>query len=62
MLRTSNEANSRTAAYEALASYVTHAPKDCMQVVRQIIVTILGRMETLLGLTVGHSTALIIMF
>lgn len=48
--KTSNEANSRTAAYEALASYVTHAPNDCMHVVRQIIVTILGRMDSLLGM------------
>ncbi|KAG8860622.1 karyopherin beta [Serendipita sp. 411] len=48
--RTSNEANSRTAAYEALASYITHAPVDVLGVVRQVVVTILGRMETLLGL------------
>ncbi|KAG8835928.1 karyopherin beta [Serendipita sp. 399] len=51
--RPSNEANSRTAAYEALASYITHAPVDVLRVVQQVVITILGRMETLLGLTVS---------
>ncbi|CAG7851283.1 Importin subunit beta-1 {ECO:0000250/UniProtKB:Q06142} AltName: Full=Importin-95 {ECO:0000250/UniProtKB:Q06142}; AltName: Full=Karyopherin subunit beta-1 {ECO:0000250/UniProtKB:Q06142}; AltName: Full=Karyopherin-95 {ECO:0000250/UniProtKB:Q06142} [Serendipita indica DSM 11827] len=47
----SNEAHSRTAAYEALASYVTHAPKDVLNVVRQVVMSILARMEALLGMT-----------
>lgn len=48
--KTSNEANSRTAAYEALASYVTHSANDTMNIVRQLIVSILTRMEALLGM------------
>lgn len=48
--RSTNEANSRTAAYEALASYVVHSPQDTLEIVRRIIVTILNRMEALLGM------------
>ncbi|KAG8934298.1 karyopherin beta [Tulasnella sp. 418] len=45
-----NEANYRTAAYEALASYVTHAPADCIKAVETIILTILARQEHLLSM------------
>jgi len=47
---TGNEANFRTAAYEAITSYITHATVDAIPVVQNTIVTILQRMEQLLGM------------
>ncbi|KAF8901570.1 armadillo-type protein [Mucidula mucida] len=46
----SNESNYRTAAYEAMTSYLTHATPDAILVVQNTVVTILQRMEHLLGL------------
>jgi len=48
VIRTSNESNFRTSAYEAITSYVTHAPADVIPVVQQVTVSILTRMEQLL--------------
>ncbi|KAJ3709606.1 armadillo-type protein [Lentinula raphanica] len=45
----SNESNYRTAAYEAITSFLTHAPKDVLGVVETTTVTILQRMEHLLS-------------
>ncbi|KAF8889026.1 armadillo-type protein [Infundibulicybe gibba] len=45
---TSNEANFRTAAYEAITSYLTQATPDAIPVVQTTVVTILQRMEQLL--------------
>lgn len=50
--RTTNEANFRTSAYEAIASYVTHASADVIAVVQNTLITILVRMEQLLGMQV----------
>ncbi|KAG6370364.1 armadillo-type protein [Boletus reticuloceps] len=47
---TSNEANFRTSAYEAITSYVTHASADVIPVVQNTLITILVRMEQLLGM------------
>ncbi|KAF8841836.1 ARM repeat-containing protein [Paxillus ammoniavirescens] len=47
---TSNEANFRTSAYEAITSYVTHATNDVIPVVQNTLITILIRMEQLLGM------------
>lgn len=49
----SNESNFRTAAYEALSSYIQNAPRDVLHVVRQVIQVILQRMETLLAMSVS---------
>ncbi|EAU87645.1 karyopherin Kap95 [Coprinopsis cinerea okayama7 len=46
----SNEANFRTAAYEAITSYVKEATPDVIPVVQTTAVTILGRMEHLLNI------------
>ncbi|EGN91784.1 hypothetical protein SERLA73DRAFT_100127 [Serpula lacrymans var. lacrymans S7.3] len=46
----SNESNFRTSAYEAITSYVTHATPDVVPVVQNTVVTILVRMEQLLGM------------
>ncbi|KAF9074647.1 armadillo-type protein [Rhodocollybia butyracea] len=46
----SNESNYRTAAYEAITSFLTHATKDAIPVVQSTTVTILQRMEHLLGM------------
>ena len=51
---TGNEANFRTAAYEAITSYLTHATVDAIPVVQNTVVTILQRMEQLLGMQVRH--------
>ncbi|KAF9025097.1 ARM repeat-containing protein [Hymenopellis radicata] len=48
----SNESNYRTAAYEAMTSYLTHATPDAIVVVQNTVVTILQRMEHLLGMHV----------
>ncbi|KAF5391964.1 hypothetical protein D9757_003286 [Collybiopsis confluens] len=45
----SNESNYRTAAYEAITSFLTHATRDVIPVVQHTIVTILERMERLLS-------------
>ncbi|RDB23601.1 Importin subunit beta-1 [Hypsizygus marmoreus] len=45
-----NEANFRTAAYEAITSYLTHATTDAIPVVQNTVVTILQRMEQLLAM------------
>ena len=50
--RTTNEANFRTSAYEAITSYVTHASADVISVVQNTLITILVRMEQLLGMQV----------
>ncbi|KAG6332567.1 hypothetical protein ID866_6517 [Astraeus odoratus] len=47
---TGNEANFRTSAYEAITSYVTHATNDVIPVVQNTLITILMRMEQLLGM------------
>ncbi|KAI6002203.1 armadillo-type protein [Pisolithus orientalis] len=47
---TSNEANFRTSAYEAITSYVTHATNDVIPVVQNTLITILMRMQQLLGM------------
>ncbi|KAL0952370.1 hypothetical protein HGRIS_006648 [Hohenbuehelia grisea] len=44
-----NESNFRTAAYEAITSYVSHATPDCITTVQETVVAILARMEHLLG-------------
>ncbi|THG96021.1 hypothetical protein EW026_g5732 [Hermanssonia centrifuga] len=46
----SNEGNYRTAAYEAITSYVIHATDDTIPVVQSTAVAILHRMEQLLGM------------
>ncbi|CCM03217.1 uncharacterized protein FIBRA_05341 [Fibroporia radiculosa] len=46
----SNEGNYRTAAYEAITSFVTHATMDTIPVVQNTAVAILLRMEQLLGM------------
>ncbi|KAJ3711841.1 armadillo-type protein [Lentinula guzmanii] len=45
----SNESNYRTAAYEAITSFLTHAPNDALGVVETTTVTILQRTEHLLS-------------
>ncbi|PPQ77891.1 hypothetical protein CVT25_015378 [Psilocybe cyanescens] len=45
-----NEANYRTAAYEAITSYLTQATPDAITVVQSTAVTILQRMEHLLSI------------
>ncbi|KAF5352963.1 hypothetical protein D9758_007879 [Tetrapyrgos nigripes] len=45
-----NEANYRTAAYEAITSWLTHATADAIGVVQNTVVTILQRMEHLLSI------------
>ena len=50
--RSGNESNYRTAAYEAIVSYLSHATPDALTVVQNTTVTILERMEHLLGLHV----------
>ncbi|KAF5376143.1 hypothetical protein D9615_007702 [Tricholomella constricta] len=45
-----NEANYRTAAYEAITSYLTQATADAIPVVQNTVVTILQRMEQLLSM------------
>lgn len=52
LFRTTNEANFRTSAYEAITSYVTHASADVIAVVQNTLITILVRMEQLLGMQV----------
>ena len=52
VFRTGNEANFRTSAYEALASYVTHAAPTSITVVQNTALTILSRMEQLLAMQV----------
>lgn len=47
-----NESNFRTAAYEAITSFVTNATTDVKGVVENVIVTTLNRMEHLLGVQV----------
>ncbi|KAF8720311.1 hypothetical protein AX14_011024 [Amanita brunnescens Koide BX004] len=44
-----NEANYRTAAYEAITSFISQAPSDVITVVQNTVVTILQRMEHLLS-------------
>ncbi|KAJ8508823.1 hypothetical protein ONZ45_g8947 [Pleurotus djamor] len=47
---TGNESNFRTAAYEALTSYVTHSAPDTISVVHNVVLAILQRMEHLLSM------------
>ena len=47
---TGNEANFRTSAYEALASYITHAGPESIPVVQNTALTVLSRMEQLLSM------------
>lgn len=51
-ISSSNESNYRTAAYEAITSLLTHATTDAIPVVQSTTVTILQRMEHLLGIQV----------
>ncbi|EMD35060.1 hypothetical protein CERSUDRAFT_116561 [Gelatoporia subvermispora B] len=46
----SNEGNYRTAAYEAITSFVTHSALDTIPVVQSTAVVILNRMEQLIGM------------
>lgn len=48
-----NEGNYRTAAYEAITSFVTHATVDVISTVQSTAVTILHRMEQLLAMQVS---------
>lgn len=48
--RQTNEGNARTAAYEAIADLATHSAQDTMELVSQVGVEILSRMEKLNGL------------
>ena len=50
--RATNEGIQRTAAYEAITSFVTHATADTIPVVQNTAVTILMRMEQLLSMQV----------
>ena len=52
MNRTSNENNFRTSISKAITSGVAHATRDVIPVVNYTIVTILQRMEHLLGMHV----------
>jgi importin subunit beta-1 len=54
--RASNEANYRTSAYEAISAFVSNAPPDTIPVVQSTLVTILQRMEHLLGVQVCNFT------
>ena len=54
MLSASNEGNYRTAAYEAITSYVAHSSADTITVVQNTAVAILARMEQLLALQVSQ--------
>lgn len=47
---TGNESNFRTAAYEAITSYLSHATPDAIGVVQNTAVTVLQRMEHLLSI------------
>jgi len=47
---TNNESNFRTAAYEAITSFISHATPDVIPVVQNTVVTILHRMEQLLAM------------
>lgn len=49
---TGNESNFRTAAYEALTSYCSHASTDTIVTVQNTAVAILQRMEQLLAMHV----------
>jgi hypothetical protein len=51
--RPTNESNFRTAAYEALTAYVSNSAYDTLQIVQQVLLTMLNRMEQLLGVTVS---------
>ena len=51
--RPTNESNFRTAAYEALTAYVSNSAYDTIQIVQQVLITMLTRMEQLLGVTVS---------
>ncbi|KAF7320805.1 Importin N-terminal domain-containing protein [Mycena chlorophos] len=46
----SNEHNFRTAAYEAISTYISGAPIDSIPVVQNTVLTILDRMQHLLGM------------
>ncbi|KAJ2914887.1 hypothetical protein MD484_g5519, partial [Candolleomyces efflorescens] len=46
----SNEANFRTAAYEAIVAYVSAATNDTIPVIQSTVVTVLQRMEHLLSI------------
>ncbi|PWN46943.1 putative karyopherin beta-1 subunit [Violaceomyces palustris] len=48
--RPSNESNSRTSAYEALASSVTNCAADCLQQASNVLVQVLDRQEQLNGM------------
>ncbi|KAK0534203.1 karyopherin Kap95 [Tilletia horrida] len=48
--RSDNASNSRTTAYEALASAMTSAPNDCLQHVSNVLLEIIRRQEHLNGL------------
>ena len=50
LFSTGNESNFRTAAYEAIASYLTHATPDAIAVVQKTAITVLQRMEQLLSI------------
>jgi importin subunit beta-1 len=51
----SNEANYRTAAYQAIAAYLSQATNDVLPVVSNILDTILTRMEHLIPIHVSHT-------
>ncbi|ORY27809.1 importin beta-1 subunit (Karyopherin beta-1 subunit) [Naematelia encephala] len=45
-----NENNSRTAAYQTLATFASSAPNDTLQLVQEILVAMLARQEALLSM------------
>ncbi|KAF9516651.1 hypothetical protein BS47DRAFT_619973 [Hydnum rufescens UP504] len=45
-----NEANHRTAAYEAMSAFITHSAQDTLSIVSQVVLAILARQEQLLGM------------
>ena len=51
--RSGNEANYRTAAYEAITAFINNAPSEATPVVQTTLVTILVRMEQLLTMHVS---------
>lgn len=50
--RPSNESNSRTSAYEALSTLVTHAPADCLPIISKLVISVLDRSEQLFQMQV----------
>lgn len=54
IISTGNESNFRTSAYEALASYITHASPESLPIIQNTAVTVLTRMQQLLSMQVSE--------